>query len=177
MRARVWSGRARSVLNSVAVGFVFELDDILYETWISQAERERYESWPYEDGTNLAAPGALGVVNLHAHILSTFTVFFMIVIYWNVAFRNCAPPPWRTRRHGLLLLHLSSALAPHRRALGGSRSTLPSAAHRDAKLPLRLGIEQLLPGGHIHGVPWRDVRRCDPPHELQPQAAQGPRGS
>ena len=69
------------VLNSVAIGFVFELDDYLYPAIISRMDRSAYENSPPVKGTPLAVGGAPTLCGRYVWLLAVFDAGIMIVVY------------------------------------------------------------------------------------------------
>ena len=74
------------VLNSVAVGFIFEFDDLLYATLLSARARQQYENAPPEAGTCLAVPGSVVVAERYSWLLAVGDFGICVLAYLKYAF-------------------------------------------------------------------------------------------
>ena len=74
------------VLNSVAVGFIFEFDDLLYATLLSARARQKYENAPPEAGTCLDVPGSAAVAERYSWLLAVGDFGVCLLAYLKFAF-------------------------------------------------------------------------------------------
>ena len=74
------------VLNSVAVGFIFELDDVMYTMLLGSRARHRYANAPPEKGTCLAVPGSPLVAEWYSWLLVAGDFGIAMVCYVKYAF-------------------------------------------------------------------------------------------
>ena len=65
----------------MAIGFVFELDDVLYPAIVSRMDRSAYENSPPPKGTPLSVGGAPTLCGGYVWLLALFDVGMMIYIY------------------------------------------------------------------------------------------------
>jgi len=69
------------VLNSVAVGFIFELDDILYTMLLPLHQRLVYETSAPERGTVLDVPGSAAICSLYTWCFVVADITIMMLAY------------------------------------------------------------------------------------------------
>lgn len=69
------------VLNSVAIGFVFELDNVMYPILITSNDRNAYEASAPAAGTPLAVGGSPTVAGRYGSLLTLFQLTTMTFIY------------------------------------------------------------------------------------------------
>ena len=77
---------AQIVLNSVAIGFVFELDDVLYATMVTPMMKRVYHGEPPPRASPLSVPGSVSVAATYSWVLFILNVFFSLVEYFIAAF-------------------------------------------------------------------------------------------
>jgi hypothetical protein len=76
------------VLNSCAIGFVFDLDDIFYERLMPKAVKRDYESKPAIPGSPLDVPGSPGLVESVSFIVYIIDVLGMCIVFATVRPRS-----------------------------------------------------------------------------------------
>ena len=69
------------VLNSVAVGFIFELDDVMYPMMLNFERRKKYEGSPPDVGSPLVVPGSPILCERYATLLCAFDIGLMAISY------------------------------------------------------------------------------------------------
>ena len=74
------------VLNSVAIGFIFEFDDALYTILLTAPDRRRYEDSPPEPGTCLAVPGSPYVAEWYTWLIAAADFSICTLAYLKIAF-------------------------------------------------------------------------------------------
>ena len=74
------------VLNSVAIGFIFELDDMMYAMMLGRNARHQYSNTPPVAGTCLAVPGSPRVAEWYSWLLCVGDFAIACVTYISDAF-------------------------------------------------------------------------------------------
>jgi len=86
------------VLNSVAVGFIFEIDDAMYTVLLDEQSRLAYERAPPEAGTYLAVPSAALICSRYSWALVFIDVPHMLLVFATYAWST----PWDTGAIGTI---------------------------------------------------------------------------
>ena len=66
------------VLNSVAIGFVLELDEFIYDNLLGKSVRLRYESRQLPPTSTLAIPGGSTIATVYANVIYLLDVGFLL---------------------------------------------------------------------------------------------------
>jgi len=80
------------VLNSVAIGFVFELDEFLYASWIPKVKREAFERAPVPPTAANSSRQGLKLVSAASYFIFVIDVAFLIWYYVLRVFQRTSNP-------------------------------------------------------------------------------------